>query len=242
MKLSLVIPAYNEEKIIEAAVQSAVKFLDRNFPSDYELIVVSDGSTDSTRKKLREMMSLYPALRDCGYEKNRGKGCAVRTGILESEGDYAVFTDCDLAYGLEIVKGIVESAEHKGADAVIGSRAIAKEGYEGYTFLRKLMSRAYLVLVRLLTGFKHSDSQCGIKCFSKRTAHDVFNRMTLDGFSFDLEALMLCDRLGYKVCEHPAVIINHRESKIRPFRDAMRMIRDIRTIKRNFRQNVYGLK
>ena len=240
MKLSLVIPAYNEEKIIEAAVQTAVNYLDRSFPNDYELIVVSDGSTDSTAGKLEAMTALYPTLVCAGYEVNKGKGCAVRTGMMRAKGDYVVFTDCDLAYGIAIVGAIAERAEQTGADIVIGSRAIAAEGYAGYTPLRKIMSKTYLALIKLVTGFKHSDSQCGIKCFTNAAAHDIFGRMTLNGFSFDLEALMLADKLGYKTAELPAIIINHRESSVYPVRDALRMLRDVRQIKRNFKDGKYG--
>lgn len=242
MFISLVIPAYNEEKIIEAAVQSAVKFLDRTYPDDYELIVVSDGSTDSTDKKLEEMKPLYPRLVTAGYHPNKGKGCAVKTGMLCAKGDYVVFTDCDLAYGIEIVAAIAEKAKSDGADAVIGSRAIAKDGYAGYTLLRKVMSKTYLTMIRLMAGFKYSDSQCGIKCFNNAAAKQVFEKTTLDGFSFDLEALMLCQRLGLKVTELPAVIINHRESKVNPIRDAKRMLKDVGKIKKNFKTNTYNLK
>nr|MBQ4318024.1 glycosyltransferase [Clostridia bacterium] len=242
MFISLVIPAYNEEKIIEAAVQSAVQYLDREFCDDYELIVVSDGSTDSTDKKLEEMKALYPKLITPGYHPNRGKGCAVRTGMMCANGDYVVFTDCDLAYGIEIVGTIAHKAKSDNADAVIGSRAIAKDGYAGYTLLRKIMSKTYLTLIRLVTGFGYSDSQCGIKCFTNKAAKQVFGKLTLDGFSFDLEALMLCKRMNLKVTELPAVIINHRESKVNPIRDAKRMLKDVGKIKKNFKTNAYNLK
>ena len=122
---------------------------------------------------------------------------------------------------------------------MIGSRAIARDGYAGYTPLRRFMSKTYLLVVRLLTGFPWSDSQSGIKCFTHDAAQTIFSRLTLDGFSFDLEALTIAACHAMRVAELPAVIVNHRDSKISPLRDARRMLHDLRIIRRNRKAGVY---
>ena len=239
MKLSLVIPAYNEEKIIEETVRTCAAYLESTYPADWELVVVSDGSTDATDDILGRLKAEYPRLVTPGYAQNRGKGCAVKTGMLAAQGDCVVFTDADLAYGTGIVGEIAARLAETGSDAVIGSRAIARDGYAGYTPLRKFMSKTYLLIVRLLTGFPWSDSQSGIKCFTRDAAQTVFSRLTLDGFSFDLEALTIAACHSMRVAEQPAVIINHRDSKVSPLRDAKRMLHDLRIIRRNRRAGLY---
>lgn len=239
MKLSLVIPAYNEEKIIESTVRSCAEYLEGRFPGDWELVVVSDGSTDGTAGILARLKAEYPRLVTAGYAQNRGKGYAVKTGMLAAQGDCVVFTDADLAYGTGIVGEIADRLFETGSDAVIGSRAAAKDGYAGYTPLRKFMSKTYLLVVRLLTGFPWSDSQSGIKCFTRGAAQTIFSRLTLDGFSFDLEALTIAACHSMRVAEQPAVILNHRDSKVSPLRDAKRMLRDLRIIRRNRRAGLY---
>ncbi len=235
MKLTLVIPAYNEEKIAEATIEAALRYLEREFSGDFELIAVSDGSTDSTSKIFDRLAKSHPSFRPICYSPNRGKGHAVRTGVLAANGDVVVFTDCDLAYGVDIVGNIARHLTESGADIAIGSRSIAKDGYAGYTPLRKLMSKCFLLVVRVAAGFKFSDSQCGIKAFTNAAAKKVFGLCEVDGFSFDLEALMLADRMKLAVAEYPAVIINHRESKVRVVRDTMRMLGDIRRIKKRLK-------
>lgn len=232
MKLSLVIPAYNEESIAADTVRSCCAYLDERYDGDYELIVVSDGSTDRTAAILASLTADYPRLRPLGYDVNRGKGCAVRTGMLAAEGDAVVFTDCDLAYGTELVGAIADKLADSGADVVIGSRVLAKDGYAGYTPLRRFMSVVYLAFVRIAAGFPYSDSQCGIKAFTRDAARNIFADCVCDGFAFDLEALLIARKRGMTVAEQPAVIVNHRASKVRPVRDALRMLKALRQIKR----------
>ena len=122
MKVSLCIPAYNEEKIIKDTVKTLDDYMKANF-DDYEILISNDGSTDNTASAASELS--LPNVRVVGYDKNRGKGCAVRTAILESTGDVAIFTDCDLAYGTDVIKTMADMFEdNPDADMVIGSRNI----------------------------------------------------------------------------------------------------------------------
>ena len=237
MKLSVIIPMYNEELIVEDTVKTLNDTLKREFADgEYEMIFVSDGSKDACQAKAEAMVKDYPALRVLGYTENRGKGYAVRTGMLAAEGDFVLFTDCDLAYGTDIILTFYKAFAEGDRDIYIGSRTLDKSGYEGYTFFRKVMSKAYIFYLNLVAGFDHSDSQCGIKGFSQKAAKEIFSLCEIDRFSFDLEALLFAKDLGYTVGEIAVRIINHRESTIRPLHDAMEMTKQVRRMKKRRRQ------
>ncbi len=225
MKVSLVIPAYNENSLIKDTVKTCLDHLRSNF-GEWELIVVDDGSTDGTADAAREASGGEAQV--ISYPENRGKGCAVRTGVLASKGDVVIYTDADLAYGLEVVPAAVAAAED--CDVVIGSRRLHKNGYAGYTPMRLLASRVFGALVRVLSGMDY-DTQCGFKCFKRQAADRVFSMCRTDGFAFDFEAMMLARRLGLTVKQLPVTIINHRQSKVHLMRDAMRMLRDVAAIR-----------
>lgn len=231
MKLSVIIPMYNEVAIVADAIRTLDAAVADKLPrGDYELIFVSDGSTDGCADVARSLIAEHPSLMVIDYQPNRGKGCAVRTGFLAAKGEFVLFTDCDLAYGTDIIFDFLARYEEGGCDVIIGSRPLG--GYDGYPFLRKLMSKTYLKVVSVAAGFKHSDSQAGIKGFSQAATKAVFGECEENGFAFDLEALMEAERQGYTIAELPAVIVNHRESKVRPIHDAMNMLKQVRKIKK----------
>ena len=236
--LSLVIPVYNEEKIIRDTIKSVKIYMCENFTDidiGYEVLFVNDGSNDNTLEILKELADEY--IKPVTYEKNKGKGGAVRTGMLEAAGDLIFYTDCDLAYGLDIIKEGCEFFEkNKGTDMIIGSRRKHRDGYASYTFLRKIMSSVFFLVLKIYGGIKQSDSQSGIKGFKKDAAKKIFNLCEINGWSFDFEVLMIADKLNYKILEMPAKIINHRESKINPIKDSIKMLKDISKIKKRVRQ------
>jgi len=236
MQVSLIIPVYNEEKILKETCERLVAFMEKTYES-YEILFSNDGSIDASALILTELEKEYSSVRSVGYEKNCGKGCAVRTGMLASQGDICLFTDCDLAYGTEVLKLLSDALYSTGADIVIGSRSLDKDGYNGYSFLRKCMSKAYLKVLSLFTGFSHSDSQSGIKGFRGDVARAVFALCEVDGFAFDLEALILAEKAGCRVEEVPVRILENREreSKVNPVKDAMKMLKDVRRIKKRIR-------
>ena len=185
MTLSVVIPMYNEASIVANTIRTLDGAMQaRLSPEEYELIFVSDGSTDDCVSIARGMAGEHPALRVIEYMPNRGKGCAVRTGMLAAKGDFVLFTDCDLAYGTDLIFEFLDRYQQGGCDLLIGSRA--KGGYDGYPFLRKLMSKTYLKVISIAAGFRHSDSQAGIKGFSHRAAQDIFGQCEENGFAFDV--------------------------------------------------------
>lgn len=231
---------YNEESIAEESMRELSSYMSANF-SDWEIVVSNDGSRDRTKEIMTALSQEIDGLRFVSYDDNRGKGSAIREGILATKGDTVIYTDCDLAYGTEIIKTIAEKLEADGSDIVIGSRNISNDGYAGYTFLRKLASKTYIKVICMAAGFSHSDSQCGIKCFKGDAARRIFSTCKINSFAFDLEALMTAEAMGYKVTEQAVKIINHREStsKVHLVKDTMKMLRDIRQIKKRLKKQKF---
>ncbi len=229
-KISLCIPMYNENSIIAETALTLHEYMSATF-ADYEIIFSNDGSTDGCDKTVEDLK--LPHVRVVGYPDNRGKGCAVRTALLAAEGDIVMFTDADLAYGTAVIKQVYDTfSVNPDADMVIGSRNIHKDGYEGYTFIRKVMSKVYIKVLCLVGGFKLSDSQCGCKAFTRDTVLEIFPRCEVNGFAFDFEAILWATKLKKKIVETPVKIINHRESKVRVFSDSFEMLGDLRRMKK----------
>lgn len=234
MKISVIIPMYNESSIAEQTARSLSQYMSEHF-EDYEVIFFDDGSKDNCCELVNALE--LPCVRALRYEQNRGKGCAVRHGMLAAEGDIRIFTDADLAYGMDVLSRAVEiMKEDPKADMVIGSRNLGKDGYEGYTWYRKLMSKAYIKVLCTVGGFKLSDSQCGIKAFRGEAAQAVFSECQVDGFAFDFEVILRATKKGYIISEMPVKIINHRESTVRPVRDTFKMLGDLMRIKKNIKK------
>ena len=223
--ITLIIPMYNENGIIKETVNTLHKYMSERFES-YEILFSDDGSKDGCGDTVRKME--LPNVRVVGYSQNHGKGCAIRTAMLEAKGRIIMFTDADLAYGEEIVGRFFDILDNDAdASMLIGSRNLSKDGYEGYTFLRKIMSKAYIKVLGIIGGFKLSDSQCGCKAFKNDAAKDIFSRCKVDRFAFDFEVIIWAQKLGYKISEAPVKIINHRESTVRIFRDTFKMLKDV---------------
>ena len=234
MKFSLCIPMYNESSIIEDTARQLSAYMQANF-EDYEIIFANDGSKDGC-DKLVEQLHL-PSVRVVGYEQNRGKGYAVRTAMLAAKGDYVMFTDADLAYGTDVIARVRDAfLEHPEADMVIGSRNLSKDGYEGYTPIRKLASKTYIKVLCLAGGFKLSDSQCGCKAFTADAVKKIFTRCEVDRFAFDFEAILWAVKYGMTIHEIPVKIINHRESSVNLVRDTLKMLRDLTKMKRRIKK------
>lgn len=231
MDISLVIPAYNESGIIMDTIQTVSARL-AELTAEYEVLIVDDGSTDGMAELVRGCGD--PRVQLEGYASNRGKGCAVRTGMLAAQGDLILCTDADLAYGVDVFAGLLERLRTGEADLVIGSRRMGGEGYKNYPPLRILMSKCFGLLSHMISGLPY-DTQCGIKAYRRQAARAIFSRCTTDGFSFDFEVLMRADKLGLKVEQFPVSVINFRESKVNVVRDSARMFRDVFRIRKKVR-------
>lgn len=241
MLFSVVIPMYNEKTIAKDCASSLVKRLESSamdLSFEYEMIFSDDGSSDGCGDIVKEFISEASlgrgSMRVIRQDVNRGKGSAVRKGILDSAGDVVLFTDSDLAYGADAIIDMLLSftSEENGADILIGSRKISEDGYSGYSFIRSLASKIYVKLLSLGTGFSYTDSQCGIKMFRGDVGRRIFSLCETDGWAFDFEALIIAERLGFKVREFPVKVINHRESKINLVKDSIKMVSEVGKIKK----------
>ena len=236
--ISLVIPVYNEEKIIAATIESVKVFMGKTFGAEYEVILVNDGSRDSTLEIAEGYAAGNRNIKIIALPQNRGKGGAVRAGMLAAEGDIIFFTDCDLAYGLEVIREGYEVFEkNKELDILIGSRRKHKEGFGSYSFLRKLMSLAYFMVLKIYGGIRQTtDSQSGVKGFRNGAAKKIFALCECDGWAFDLEALLTAEKLGFKIGEIPVKIVNHGDSKVDIIKDSVKMLKDISEIKKRVKK------
>lgn len=233
MRISLVVPMYNESAIIADTARALYKYMSENYGTDFEIIFANDGSRDNCAQIVEELS--LPCVRVVGYDKNQGKGCAVRHGVLASSGEIVLFTDADLAYGLDVIKEGVDVLENGKHDLLVASRAKHPEGYEGYTPIRKLASKTYLKVLNLFGGIKVSDAQCGFKGFNGDVGRRIFSYCETNNFAFDLEFILIAQKMGLKIYELPAKIINHRESKVNLVKDATRMVKEIFKIKKRIK-------
>ncbi len=239
-KISLCIPMYNENSIIADTARTLHEYMSNTF-EDYEILFSNDGSKDGCDKTV-EALNL-PHVRVVGYPDNRGKGCAVRTALLAAEGDVIMFTDADLAYGTDVIKRVYDAfIENPDADMVIGSRNLSADGYEGYTFVRRIASKLYIKVLCFVGGFKLSDSQCGCKAFTRQTVAEIFPRCEVNGFAFDFEAILWATKLGKKIREIPVKVINHRESKVHVLSDTFKMLADLRRMKKRIKRAEISVK
>lgn len=230
LDLSVVIPAFNEETRIGTTLIRSLDYLQNHRPSS-ELLVVDDGSTDRTAAIVDDLAQRNSRLRLIRMPRNRGKGAAVRTGMLAAQGRMALFMDADLSTPIEELEKLALHIAD-GADVVIGSRGLAESDIRMRQPLpRELMGRGFNVLVRtlLMGGFR--DTQCGFKLWTAEAARAVFSQQTLDGFSFDVEALLIAKSLGLRIVEVPVVWYHAPNSKVSPVTDASRMFRDLLKLK-----------
>ena len=225
---------YNENRVIASTAQTLSAYMESHF-EDYEILFCNDGSTDGCNETVRALN--LPHVRVTGYAQNQGKGYAVRTAMLEATGDIRMFTDADLAYGTDVIEQVANAfAQAPDAELVIGSRNLQKDGYEGYTLLRRLASKLYIRVLCMAGGFRLSDSQCGCKAFSAKAAETIFPHCEVNGFAFDFEAILWAVKYRFPIKEIPVRVINHGESKVRVVRDTFRMLRDLRQMKKRIRK------
>ena len=225
--LSVVIPAYNEALRIGGTLEKVRAYLDtRGFPC--ELIVVDDGSRDEMPELLAGYCERHPATRVLRNEPNRGKGYSVRRGVLEARGQFVLFTDADLSAPIEETNKLLAAIEREQADAAVGSRALDRRliGVR-QPWRRETAGRVFNVLVRIFTGLRIQDTQCGLKLFRKDTTRRAFELQTVTGFGFDPELLFLIEHLGGKISEVPVRWNDNPATKVHFLRDSTRMFLDL---------------
>ncbi len=228
--LSVIIPAYNEEKRILPTLRSVLAYL-RTQTFGAEIIAVDDGSTDRTAHLVRELGRSEPTVRLIEAQ-HRGKGHAVKTGMLQARGQYRFLCDADLAMPIDelakfIPPGLTDTAVAVGSREADGSRRYDEPAY------RHLMGRVFNMLVRGVAVRGIRDTQCGFKCFSAAAAERLFPLQRLDGFGFDVEVLFLAQKANLRVQEVPINWYYQTESKVRPVKDTLRMLADALAVRWN---------
>jgi dolichyl-phosphate beta-glucosyltransferase len=225
LDLSVVIPAYNEEARLEPTLGRVIEYCREHHP-EFEVLVVDDGSTDGTRDLVERIAAGEQRVRLIALGDNRGKGAAVRAGMLAARGREVLFSDADLATPIEELV-VLRQRLAGGCDVAIASRAAPGADIRVRQHrMREFMGRTFNVLVRLVALDGIRDTQCGFKLFRREAARDLFGRARVDGFAFDVEILWLA-RGRYQVAEVPVAWSHIEESKVSPGGDAARMFVDL---------------
>jgi len=227
-ELSIVIPAYNEAAVIGETLAEVSEYLEGR-GLDYEIILVSDGSTDNTGKIAISARAKNSRIQVLTNESNMGKGFSVKRGCLAAKGRVIAFTDSDLSYPISEVEKPLKMIQSKAADVAIGSRTVSGARIVVHTSpLRQVMSMVFNLFVRLIAIKGIGDTQCGFKAFSHDAVKDIFSLQTMWGFSFDVELIYIAKKLGFKVREFPIIWAKSAESSsVNPVSDSFAMFLDI---------------
>ena len=221
-------PAYNQAHRLAPSLEKLGRFCSRHF-EEYEIVVVDDGSTDGTWDLIQGYRGL--PLRGVRLPQNRGKGAAVKAGMLEARGDYRFFTDSDLPYDLSAFASAMQLFRSEGCDLVAGARDMAgSRDSAGTSRARKAASKVFSALAGMLFGFDIRDSQCGFKGFTAKAAEALFGPCTTSGYAFDVEILARARKLGLKICRIPVTLVVNQDSSIRLPRDGFVMLCELAAI------------
>lgn len=224
--LSIVVPAYNEEKRLPQTLERILAYTKTNSWVT-EIVVVDDGSGDRTVDLVRAVMQQRPEVRLLSNAGNRGKGFSVRRGVMESRGRYVLFSDADLSAPIEEADKMVATLD-EGWDVVVGSRDIDPSLLElPQGKMRRLAGRVFRNLVYVVLGLPFLDTQCGFKAFRREAALAVFNKQRIEGFGFDVEILFLARRQNLRVVEIGVRWRNDPATRVHLMRDSLRMAFDV---------------
>lgn len=242
--ISVVIPAFNEEAVIGQTLERLIDFFGRDGRN--EVIVVDDGSRDDTHGIVQFFADKYPTVKMLAADRNRGKGASVREGVLFSTGRAVVITDADLVFGVESVLRYLEALE-AGADLAVGSRVHPETLFAlhpkhfPYMWQRHVIGRAFIAVVRAALGLRVSDTQCGFKVIRGDVAREIFARVTMRDFSYDVEALTIATDWGLDIQELPVnLLYRGGPSSVRLIGSSLRMYRDLLAIRRRRAAGAYA--
>jgi len=237
--LSVIIPAYNEEKRLPKTLKEISDYLKKqNFES--EIIVVSDGSTDRTCEVVENLKSQIPNLKLICEKINRGKGYGVKIGVINAKGKYHLFTDADNSTPISEIEKFWPEFE-KGADVVIASRDIKGAILDPpQPLFRRVVGKVFKYLRKIIVGlWEIEDSQCGFKCFKGEVAEKIFPKCKIERFAFDPEVLLIAKKMGFKIKEVPVYWKNDLRSKVK-FKSMVKMLIDLFKIRINLLRGKYG--
>jgi dolichyl-phosphate beta-glucosyltransferase len=242
-EVSIVIPAFDEhERLGDSLRKIQAYVLGSNFSA--EIIVVDDGSSDKTADIAEAVLAECPNVIShvIRYEENRGKGCAVRTGLLTSQAGIALFTDADLSTPIEELSKLIDPIRSGEFDVTFGSRALDRSLIGTHQpWRREQGGKVMNFVIRTMSRLPFSDTQCGFKAFSMEKFRPLLDVMTIDRFGFDVEFLFVANYNGLRLREIPVRWNNVEGSKVSVFRDTRRMFFELAQIRRNERSGVYNL-
>jgi glycosyltransferase involved in cell wall biosynthesis len=231
-QLSIVIPAYNESARIERTLERVMSCVESE-GWDAEVLVVDDGSRDSTPEIIQRWMQRHPRLHLIRNEGNRGKGYSVRNGLLQASGEIVMFTDADLSAPMEEAERLI-AAIHDGADVAIGSRWLEKTRQTIHQPLyRRFFGRCFNWVTRLVMGLPFKDTQCGFKAFKRPAAQIIFRLQRIERWGFDPEILFIARKLGYDIREVPVTWGHDERSRMSYLKDGMKMLEEMAVIRAN---------
>ncbi|MBI3941745.1 MAG: glycosyltransferase family 2 protein [Chloroflexi bacterium] len=236
--LSIIVPAYNEERRLAITLPLMANFVEAQ-PYAGEIIVVDDGSQDRTANLVEEFSHTHPYVKVV-RAPHKGKGNAVRIGMLSARGDYRFLCDADLAMPVEEIAKFLPP-RGKPWEVAIGSRegpGARRFNEPGY---RHVMGRVFNALVKLLAVPEFEDTQCGFKCFRAAVVPDLYGHQTMEGWGFDVEVLYIARKRGYRIIEVPIHWYYQSESKVHPIRDTVRMVQDLLRVRMNDRHGIYDV-
>ncbi len=236
--LSVIVPAYNEEKRLPKTLKEIEKYL-KTQSYDWEIIVVNDGSKDNTAEVVRGLFLEVENLRLIDNKENHGKGYVVKQGMLEAKGNYRVFTDADNSTSIDQVEKMWPEFE-KGYDMVIGSRDIKGAVLAvPQTWIRRRIGDVFNLMVQAVCGLWGIwDTQCGFKGVTKKATEDIFPKCVIDRFAFDPEILVIARKFNYKIKEVPITWVNDPESRVK-FKSMIKMAKDLFKIRLNIIKGLY---
>ena len=234
--LSIIIPAHNEEHRLPGTLVQIIRFIDVQ-PFSAEVIVVENGSSDKTLEIANQFAQQHKNVRV--IQSERGKGSAVRKGMLEATGEYRFMCDADLSMPVDEISKFISPVTENYEIAIASREAKGAVRYNEPQY-RHLGGRGINFLIQLLILPGLDDTQCGFKCFRADAAERIFNLQTLPSWSFDIEILFIARRLGYHIQEIPIHWYHHPDTKVSALRDAIRMIQDIFRIHANARRGMYN--
>jgi glycosyltransferase involved in cell wall biosynthesis len=231
--LSIIIPAFHEERRLPSALERLAEF-GATFGKAAEVLIVVERGSDRTLEIAREFAARHPQFAVIDNAEQRGKGHAVRTGMLRARGEVIFFMDADLSVPLaEVRKFLAHFAAHSEIDVLVGNRQHAESRItRAQSWVRRTMGQTFNRILRVVSAAPLRDTQCGFKAFRHAAAQAIFSRQKLDGFAFDVEVLLLANRLGLRVADLPVEWINSPESRVQLVRDSLGMLRDALRVRR----------
>lgn len=239
--ISIIVPAFEEQERVGDSIDKILSYLAETGVNG-ELIVVDDGSGDATAKTARSACAGFPDANTkvIRYEKNRGKGFAVKTGLLAATSDTALFSDADLSTPIDEMPKLIDPIVKGDFDVTLGSRALDRSLIGTHQpWRREQGGRVMNLIIKTLSGLPFSDTQCGFKAFNMNKFRPLLNLMTIDRFGFDVEFLFVANRHGLRMAEIPVRWNNVEGSKVSVVRDTRRMFSELNQIRRNAKHGRY---